>query len=473
MQKQIPVREAAVCAAMGILAAAAVFFAGCGNSKEDSFRSVQIYGLEGTAQIERQESGVVNAVENLYLEAQDRVSVAAESSMRLKLDDDKYVLAEENTVFSIQAEGSAEDSRTTIELEQGGITSEIQNSLSGDSRYEVETPNSVMAVRGTVFRVEATHDENGDTFVKVTTFEGSVSSKPLLSDGTYGDEVIIEAGKEVVLHSDSEATEFLGEPAEIDYSALPPEVLSWLDELTARGVDVRGITKEGLNSLISGYKTTEDDASGNDSELENSEQENTPETTDVGFDAGGRGESVSGNTQSAGRNGNAGNTGNTRSGGNAGNAGRPGNSGGEGSVGEIPGNPWSVGNAGNTWSGGGIGNPWSVGNAGNMWSGGNTWVGGSAEIPGEIPTIPGNPWNGGPETPTIPGNPDLGDTELPGDGRTYCTVTFLYQGNVFATQTVERGNKTVAPKLSPAAQGEWDFDFSQDVCENTTINWKE
>ena len=71
--------------------------------------------------------------------------------MRLKLDDDKYILVEENSILTIVAEGTKEDSKTAIHLEQGAITNEIQNKLNPNSSYEVTTPNSVMAVREPYF----------------------------------------------------------------------------------------------------------------------------------------------------------------------------------------------------------------------------------------------------------------------------------------------------------------------------------
>ena len=138
--------------------------------KKDGYRSILIYELEGTAEIVRGEVGEIDAVEQLYLQSGDRVRVASDSSMRLKLDDDKYVTAEENTEFSIEAVGTKADSKTKIQLTQGAITNEIQNPLSEDSTYEVTTPNAVMAVRGTIFRVEVYFDEDGNVYTKLSTF---------------------------------------------------------------------------------------------------------------------------------------------------------------------------------------------------------------------------------------------------------------------------------------------------------------
>ena len=52
------------------------------------------------------------------------------------------------------------------------------------------------------------------------------------------------------------------------------------------------------------------------------------------------------------------------------------------------------------------------------------------------------------------------------------TVTYQYQGTVFATQKVKSGDKTTAPVLAPAAEGAWDFDFNTKIKADTTIEWK-
>ena len=47
------------------------------------------------------------------------------------------------------AEGTAANSRTRIAVAEGTVITEVQNKLSGDSSFDVVTPNSTMAIRGT------------------------------------------------------------------------------------------------------------------------------------------------------------------------------------------------------------------------------------------------------------------------------------------------------------------------------------
>lgn len=113
-KKSVSVKWIGMIAAALAVVAAVVLLVLHFTKKEDSYRSIQIYELDGAATIEREGIGTIDAVENLYLESGDRITVPAGSFMRLKLDDDKYIMVEEDTILSIVAEGNEKDSRTSI-----------------------------------------------------------------------------------------------------------------------------------------------------------------------------------------------------------------------------------------------------------------------------------------------------------------------------------------------------------------------
>ena len=234
-----------------VLISLAVFLAIRFTGSKNSYRSIQIYELEGKVSIDRQGVGSMDAVENIYLESNDRVEVSEGSYIRLKVDGDKYIMVEENSIFSIVAEGTKEDSKTSINLEQGAITNEIQNKLSKKSNYEVTTPNSVMAVRGTVYRVGVIKGKNSEIYTKLTVFEGEVSTRLITPDGVIEDEtVIVKGGKEITIHMDDEKTSYLSEQQDIDYSELPAQCLEFLGEVINHGRNLVGINKKELDDLI-------------------------------------------------------------------------------------------------------------------------------------------------------------------------------------------------------------------------------
>lgn len=326
MEKKGISKKVIVIAAVIVIIAVVALILFLTKGKNNAYRSIQVYDLKGSATIHRDGVGDVKASEKLFLQSGDKVSVDSDSSMRLKLDDDKYIMVEEKSILTMVADGTKENSKTKIQVEQGAVTNEIQNKLNSKSSYEVSTPNSVMAVRGTVFRVEVKKDENGKYYTRLTTFDGKVGSRLITEDGKYSeDEVLIEAGEEITAYGTTGESQYMGEPEPIDYSTLPVEILKYIKEIVESGRTVTGTTLDELNQMIK-------EKEGNSKKVE---------------------------TESA--------------------------------------------------------------------------------------------------------DSQAADTYI---------VTFLYKGSVFGKQTVDAGKTVNAPKLAPSASGKWDFDFTTQINQDTSIEWK-
>ena len=272
--------------------------------RKDAYRILKVFEYSGKASVTRQDIGNIEPYNNMVLESGDTVALD-EGKLVLLADEDKYIHLEEGTELVLNATGSSDTSKTTIELKSGAITNDIQNKLSEGSSYEVNTPNSTMSVRGTIFRVEV-YEENGIKYTRVSVFEGKVASRLIYKNGDVADnEVTIEKGKEVLIYEDDNTVDYVSPPRDIDYSDLPESVIELLDKALSDGRDLdiaRDELEKYLNSIV--------------------------------------------------------------------------------------------------------------------------------------------------------------------------TVTFVYDGKVFGTQTIERGGKAVEPTLTPAASGSWDWDFSKKVNKDTTIEWK-
>ena len=201
--------------------------------KDEGYRSIQVYQVNGEVTLERENIGVMDAYENLNLISGDALETFIESFSRLKLDDDKYVLVEQDSKIEIYATGDKENSKTDIRLDKGSITVEVENKLNDDSSFEVTTPNSVMAIRGTVFRITVDADENGDPITRIAIFEGAVTVQKKAEDGTLSEETRIESGKEAIIYKDNNE-EVLDILDEIDETLLPKEALEFLQEEAVR-----------------------------------------------------------------------------------------------------------------------------------------------------------------------------------------------------------------------------------------------
>ena len=190
--------------------------AGC--KKKETYRNIRITEITGDAVINREEKTGIKASANMNLQSGDELITEKGAKVTLRLDDDKYVVVDEDSKLVLIAEGTAEDSTTRIELEYGAVFSDIKEKLSDKSGYEVVTPGSVMSVRGTKFEVvyREIKDEAGkliEKVMKVLTFTGEVYVKP---EGT-NDKRISKAGTmEVLVEAAEGKYEFDGGSKEIE-----------------------------------------------------------------------------------------------------------------------------------------------------------------------------------------------------------------------------------------------------------------
>ena len=447
MLKQMSYKKITICigaAAVVIAVAVAVLL----SRKEETFRSIMVYDVEGSAVIERESVGSLNAAENLYLESGDRVSVAQDSSMRMKLDDDKYVMAEADTIFSVEAEGTDENSRTRICLEQGAITNEIQHPLSDGSQYETSTPNSVMAVRGTIYRVELYKDENGEQNTKLCCFQGKVGTKPILPDGTYGEEVLVAAGSELIVHSDGT----MEGPEDIAYEQLPEQAVQNLLDMSENGQALTGIAAEDLKQLAEAAQKADDKAEMSESaqkQQEDAQKETAQSDKDTKKTADADGQTarkdVAKTTPKPQNDTAAQNT----------IAAQEADQSGQNPQVQLPVpatvQPEAVQQAGSSSVEDGTGEETTQEeNAGNDSAGGNQE-------------------NKDKDKPHKD-KPDKDKPDKPQQPVVY-TVKFMYNDTVFATQTVVGGGTAEEPILMPAASGSWNFDFSTPIQADTVITW--
>ena len=498
MTKQLPSKKWLIVIGAVVIAAAAGIAAFLLTSGEKTYRSVMIYELDGSAVIERADIGTIDAAENLYLQSGDRVRVMEDSMMRLKLDNDKYIAAEENTVFVLTAEGDEQDSKTKIELEQGAVTSEIQNPLSSGSAYETITPNAVMAVRGTIYRVALSEDEEGNLVTRLCCFKGSVEMSPMDEQGV-GEPLLVEAGNEANVNAGAGVSEV----TPIDYESLPPQALKILEsagitsasaETSAQdGTDAEDVTDETVDLSDAAPADEEQDSIDSQEDAaqkeETADQKETPErrkeeqaettveaqaaagsdtASAAGADSADKAKTSADSTKTS-----AGQT----AGGNGGSSGSQSSSPAQSTVSDPSGGQSSSQPAQSTVSSPSgsqsssqpaqstVSSPSDSQNSSQPGQG--TVSDPSGSQPGQDtaddPSIQ-DPEDGG------GGQPHRPDKPQPPEDEEY-TVTFQYDGQIFAVQKVKAGETASEPVLRPAQNGRWDFDFAQKITENVTVEW--
>lgn len=202
-----------VVSAAAVVVAAAIFIIILLNG-ETGYRSISISEVFGSVMTEN-EGKTYEAYRNMHLAGGYVLTTDSDSYSRMILDDDKYMKLEQLSKALFEDLGTDQRRRTAIRLENGALVTEIVSPLSEDEDFIVNTPNAVLAVRGTFFRVEVKYDENGILYTDVYTYGGKVVCKRVLPDGTVLDEEVeIKAGYKARIKMDDIITVYIEEIGE-------------------------------------------------------------------------------------------------------------------------------------------------------------------------------------------------------------------------------------------------------------------
>lgn len=224
---------------------------GCKKKKE--YRNIRITEITGDVTVNRDGQTGLKAYVNMNLQSEDELITEKGAKVTLRLDDDKYIIVDEDSKLLLIASGTEEDSTTRLELEYGAVFSDIKDKLSEESDYEVVTPSGVMSVRGTQFEVvyRELKDEAGNLLekvIKVLTFEGEVSVKP---EGSK-EKRVSKAGTMEILTENEEGTyTFAGETKRIEAEDLSELSATYLKEdLSENGSDLPEEEKAWKEELL-------------------------------------------------------------------------------------------------------------------------------------------------------------------------------------------------------------------------------
>ena len=127
------------------------------STGNESYRSIEVLEAVGENVVYRNDKEIA-AYESMKLRSGDTLSVNEGGYLRMRLDEDKYVYLEGAALIQMIAEGDAKDSKTIINAELGTIVTEVQNKLSENSSFEINAPNTTMAIRGTITVVKVGYD---------------------------------------------------------------------------------------------------------------------------------------------------------------------------------------------------------------------------------------------------------------------------------------------------------------------------
>lgn len=127
----------------------------------ENVRTISVFKIEGQGNIFRNEEAISNIYEGMRIFQGDKISTGEDSQIYIEIDGNKVVKMEGNTTIEIsEIRGNSKDNITNITLTKGKVINGISKLNSG-SEYNINTSNSTMGVRGTVFSAEVRDDDTG------------------------------------------------------------------------------------------------------------------------------------------------------------------------------------------------------------------------------------------------------------------------------------------------------------------------
>ena len=164
---------------------------------ENTYRNVKVLETEGEAYVTRKDTQI-SVYEQMIIQGGDSMVTGKDGRVDLQLDDDKYLVVEEDSQVEFELEGNKEKGAICIYLNQGAVYNQIDNPLAQDDSYEIHTPDGVMAVRGTKYRVSVRTSSNGKKReTRISVFDGTVHVQ---LDGN-SDEVFLTEDNEAVINN--------------------------------------------------------------------------------------------------------------------------------------------------------------------------------------------------------------------------------------------------------------------------------
>lgn len=135
------------------------------------------------------------------LKQEDLVSALNGTAMIKFADESRLLLKSNSTIrmSTLQFYDPTQLVNTRVELLKGRVKAQVEKVTNANSRYEIETPAAVAAVRGTEFRVGSDVDANGKSLMRTELLTGAllVSSSSNAQSLNAGEAVMAVEGKGV------------------------------------------------------------------------------------------------------------------------------------------------------------------------------------------------------------------------------------------------------------------------------------
>ena len=221
-QKKFKRIHAIILLVVVIIAAVSTFFIVRHYKGGQGYRTISVVEVSGNVSVVK--DGIeYSAYSGMMLQEGYEIITGGKSYVRMVLDNDKYIKLESGSKAVFETLGALDSGKTRIKLERGSITSEIVKPLNQDEEFVINTPNAVLSVRGTFFRVDLNAEKNGEIKADVMTYGGKVASQRIKPSGEIvEEEVLIDAGFKATINMSKEDTNYVVEDENGDLVIVEP-----------------------------------------------------------------------------------------------------------------------------------------------------------------------------------------------------------------------------------------------------------
>lgn len=161
----------------------------------ETLRSLTINDIQGTVVIIR-DGKQFYAGRKTVLQSGDVVNTDENSTVRIRIDADKYIAIEPESAVYVYYTGVSDKGDVSVNIARGAVTCQLNKPLKKSETFQVKTPNTAINVRGTVFRTEF---EFADKYMgyenvmltHVQNFDGSVMLQLYGTDGEKNGEPML------------------------------------------------------------------------------------------------------------------------------------------------------------------------------------------------------------------------------------------------------------------------------------------
>ena len=193
------------------------------GSSSESYYNIQVLEKLGEVKVDR-DDGQLDAYEGMKMHSGDTLKVMSDGLTRINCDRETYSRIEHDSEVSFVADSG---NKLVLDLKKGEIVVEVQKKYSSDETLQIKTPNTTMAIRGTVVAVRTYPISGGGTRTINYVLEG----RAYIVDAD-GNEHTLEAGR-----GWSTVTNAAGNITESQATGAADLEFSGIDVNTLRGAD--------------------------------------------------------------------------------------------------------------------------------------------------------------------------------------------------------------------------------------------